>query len=70
MKWRCMIISLPPSPYLPKNATELRNATDVLNEWCEQGWEPVGIIAPYEILLKRTMPSALPPANEGEPNAG
>lgn len=61
-RWKTMIISLPAQPYRrptdPPEA-ELYSAGALIREWSEAGWEPVCMVAQYELLLKKRMPPDL-----------
>lgn len=54
--WEYQVIQLPAStyrlPHEPKDC-EPHTATDLLNTWGELGWQLMGVLGPYEVILMR-----------------
>lgn len=58
-RWKTMIISLPAQPYHRQGdppEAELYSQSDLVESWAALGWEPVCMVAPYELLLKKRLP--------------
>jgi len=55
-QWEYQIVELPTRPYVIQGAppqAEPRTSTDVLNDWGTCGWQLMGVLAPYTVVLMR-----------------
>lgn len=64
--WKYLYITLPPNPYQivrdGQKTDETRNATDVMNEWGQDGWECFHVESvnglPYAAFFKKPVQSS------------